>query len=404
MSHIHKARNRLLNYLGLTGIVVFGVISTLGSGGGGGGNGDGGLTYSGSTDPAIITVNNAPTLVANVLFGGTSTAGVPGAVLTSTPSSQSAGAIVVAGYLRTIIKHSLDDFYENNLIGSDIISRMMVDEPIFCDSGSGHISGMLDDVTGEGALTITYNNCMLDGVTYNGSGTFRVDHFDFVYMYPTDVTMDFTLLTMRSAEMNVDMDGSIRMETLFGTNTIRMTMDFVLRDNVTMKMYKFEDFMMTSVFDDINFPTTMSTTFTGSPARIYDSIHGYVDIDTTTPLIHSSVDLPYPDSDGVMLFYGAGSSSIMLTVMSASHVQLELDIDGSAGYEILNYLLWEELAVDANTDLTDADGDGMHDMWETTYGLDPSLDDSALDLDSDTYSNLTEYQSGTNPNDAASHP
>jgi hypothetical protein len=169
-------------------------------------------------------------------------------------------------------------------------------------------------------------------------------------------------------------------------------------------MYKFEDFMMTSVFDDIYFPTTMSTTFTGSPARVYDSIHGYVDVDTTIPFVHSSMALDYPDSDGVMLFYGAGSSSIKLTVLSASHIMIELDLDGVPGYEVLNYLLWEELAADASTDLTDADGDGMHDMWETTYGLDPSLDDSALDLDGDTYSNLTEYQSGTNPNDAASHP
>lgn len=404
MSHIHKTRNSFLRYLGLTVIVVFGVISTLGTGGGGGDGGDGGLTYKGNTDPAIITVNNAPTLVANVLFGGTSTTDIPIAASTSAPSSRSAGAIVAAGYLRTIIKHSLDGFYENNLIGSDIVAHFMVDEPIFCDSGSGHISGQINDSTATGTLTFIYNNCMLDGVTYDGSGTFRVDYFDFGYMFPTDITMNFTRMTMSSAEFNTDLSGSFRMETMFGTNTVRMTLDYVSKDNLTEKMYKFEDFMITSVFDDINFPATMSTTFTGSPARVYDSIHGYVDVDTTSPLIHSSVDLPYPDSDGVMLFYGAGSTSIRLTVMSASHVQLELDIDDMAGYEILNYLLWEELGVNAGTDLTDTDGDGMHDMWETTYGLDPTLDDSALDLDSDTFSNLTEYQSGTNPNDAVSHP
>ncbi len=403
MSHIHKTRNRLFRYFGLTVIVVFGVISTLGTGGGGGG-GDQPLTYSGNTDPAIITVNNAPTLVASVLFGGSSAADIPVAASTSAPSSRSAGAIVVAGYFRTIIKHSLDGFYENNLIGSDIVTGLMVDEPMDCDSGSGHLSGMIDDITGKGTLTFTYNNCMVDGITYNGTGTFRVDFFDFGYMYPTDATMNFTLVTMSSTEFNGSLSGTVRMETLFGTNTIRMTLNVVSKDNLTREMYKFEDFIITSVFDDINSPTTMSTTFTGSPARVYDSTHGYVDVDTTRPLIHSSVVLPYPDSDGEMFFYGAVSSSIRLTVLSASHVQFELDIDDTAGYEILNYLLWEELAADANTDLTDTDGDGMHDMWETTYELDPNLDDSALDKDLDTYSNLTEYQSGTNPNDAASHP
>lgn len=46
----------------------------------------------------------------------------------------------------------------------------------------------------------------------------------------------------------------------------------------------------------------------------------------------------------------------------------------------------------------DADGDGMDDNWETTYGLDntdPS--DAALDYDSDSLSNLQEYTFRTNP-------
>ena len=81
-----------------------------------------------------------------------------------------------------------------------------------------------------------------------------------------------------------------------------------------------------------------------------------------------------------------------------------MDLDGDTVVDETRYVLWEELSVNAGTDLTDTDGDGMHDSWETTYGLDPNFDDSADDLDLDTFSNLTEYQSGTNPNDAASHP
>ena len=47
--------------------------------------------------------------------------------------------------------------------------------------------------------------------------------------------------------------------------------------------------------------------------------------------------------------------------------------------------------------LTDADEDGMDDDWEIMYGLNPSLDDSNLDLDGDGLTNYEEYIHLTNP-------
>lgn len=46
---------------------------------------------------------------------------------------------------------------------------------------------------------------------------------------------------------------------------------------------------------------------------------------------------------------------------------------------------------------SDDDNDGMPDSWETTYGLNPLVDDAAGDVDSDGFSNLQEYTNGTNP-------
>lgn len=45
----------------------------------------------------------------------------------------------------------------------------------------------------------------------------------------------------------------------------------------------------------------------------------------------------------------------------------------------------------------DVDHDGMDDAWEQSRGLDPTRDDGAEDPDGDGYSNLEEYQLGTNP-------
>ncbi len=46
----------------------------------------------------------------------------------------------------------------------------------------------------------------------------------------------------------------------------------------------------------------------------------------------------------------------------------------------------------------DDDNDGMPDAWELKFGFDPWVDDSALDPDKDTLSNLEEFQLKTNPN------
>ncbi|MBN2703620.1 MAG: C10 family peptidase [Pontiellaceae bacterium] len=50
----------------------------------------------------------------------------------------------------------------------------------------------------------------------------------------------------------------------------------------------------------------------------------------------------------------------------------------------------------------DEDGDGMPVAWEELYGLDVTVDDGAADLDSDGYSNYSEYLCGTDPTDAES--
>ncbi|MFC1495504.1 carboxypeptidase regulatory-like domain-containing protein, partial [Thermodesulfobacteriota bacterium] len=68
--------------------------------------------------------------------------------------------------------------------------------------------------------------------------------------------------------------------------------------------------------------------------------------------------------------------------------------------------------VDIDTDLDgtpdcndlDDDNDGMPDEWEIEYDLDPLFDDAAEDYDGDGFSNVQEYNRGTDPTDSNSHP
>ena len=54
--------------------------------------------------------------------------------------------------------------------------------------------------------------------------------------------------------------------------------------------------------------------------------------------------------------------------------------------------------------IKDSDLDGLPDEWELKYGLNPNADDALQDADADGFTNLDEYQAGSHPRDAASHP
>ena len=53
----------------------------------------------------------------------------------------------------------------------------------------------------------------------------------------------------------------------------------------------------------------------------------------------------------------------------------------------------------------DDDNEGMPDVWEEqSAGLDPLVNDAVGDLDGEGYSNLKEYQGGSDPSDPQSRP
>ena len=63
-------------------------------------------------------------------------------------------------------------------------------------------------------------------------------------------------------------------------------------------------------------------------------------------------------------------------------------------------MVLDSLTISTNEPLADADRDGLPDVWEETYGLNPAdPSDSGLDPDGDLYANYEEYRLGTSPNE-----
>jgi len=121
-----------------------------------------------------------------------------------------------------------------------------------------------------------------------------------------------------------------------------------------------------------------------------DNLDDYAEIYTffTDPLNSDS------DSDGL-------SDYSEVHTYSTNPLDSDSDDDGYLdGWEVLAGTdPKDENSVPSYVDL---DGDNMDDFWEMSYGLNTSIDDSAMDLDSDGLTNLEEYQHSTNPNSSDS--
>ena len=363
-----------------------------GDGGGGGGSGTAPLQYSGSTSAAVITTTNAAALTAN-LTGATDVAAATSAVSASDQATSAQGMRQLANSLTQVLRSALD---QQGTVDSGLTS-VLFDDTQACDNGGTvRVSGDVDPLSGTGTANVTYTNCQVDQDAISGQATMRIDRaVTGAVFIPTDFTLTFPRLTLRGS-VNIDIGGSIRVvagDFIQGLETI--TENVVVLHNSTGRMTKTENMVYVDRYDNIDNPTTYTETMTG---RLFDSVHGFVDITTITPLLFSSATQQFPN--GGLLQLASGGRRIHATAFSSGIVRIALDLDNDGAFETRAMLGWAQLSGPLGADLGDSDSDGLHNSWETAN----AVNDPAQDSDGDGFSNLSEYLGGGNPTVQASVP
>ena len=169
-------------------------------------------------------------------------------------------------------------------------------------------------------------------------------------------------------------------------NSETVTENVVALYNTTGRMTKTENLVFIDAYNNLLSPSSYSESING---RVYDSILGFVDIITVTPLVFSTLSQPFPNS-GRAAPHRAANARIRATASSATLLVLALDLDNNGAFETQARLNWADLAGAVGANLADSDGDTMHDSWESAFGLNPNANDTIDDPDSDGFSNLAE--------------
>lgn len=392
-----NSNSNSLRTLFLTSVVFLMVACS--SGGGGGGGTSGGITYVGNTDPAVLTATNTARLVGNVVGSFEASDVITVGVALNSPES-TRGGLSQSALANRLITYFHDTLTRTPLLAEQAVAAIAVDDTIPCDEGSIHVLGTLNE-DGTGEVSATYNSCRTGEAMLSGEATLLIVAYDLTYDIPTDATYSFTNLTLTIRGESYRMSGSVRDQQSIASNTETLTINMITQDELSDETIKDDNLVIIIVSDDILDPSSYTETLSG---RVYDSEHGYVDVTTVSDIVFSSINQECPDS-GQLRLDGAANASIRVTAISAALIRLEVDRDGDSSYEINAILGCTELDSELGIDLGDTDGDGMHNSWETWYGLDPSSTaDADLDSDGDGFTNLNEYLAGSDPGDSASTP
>lgn len=303
-------------------------------GGGGGGGGAAGISYTGSTSQASLTIGNGEE-ISTIAYqnGGTgqglgtvlsSLAGVEPAQPNNSPKT-AALAKILAGTINKI------------QLSTDVVTNsraMRTDSGSFtgnCSNGTASYSISFDDVSGDFSGSFSFSNYCDLGDTINGSLSFS-GNIDVNSLTFGTMTMTMSSLSISSGNDSFTADGSMSFNP--SSSPIAATMNMKLKDNTTQQVFWVDDFSLT-ILETINYEELSMA------GRFYHPDYGYVEITTTTPFRYTGLDeYPYP---GVMVATGSNGGTTTLTSLSNTSYRVDIDEDGDGNLEQTTTGNWNSL-------------------------------------------------------------
>jgi len=160
-------------------------------------------TYNGERAPALLSPSNMPRFVA-LIFGEEAAIAPATATELRQASNHQVQMAAAATTLSTSVKadRALGQLVANlPPLWAYQARNVGYEETVECDSGSYHIAATIDSVTRTGAANLTYANCQLDNVRFEGRSHLTIDGVDADTLALTDYTMQLQ-------ETNVTIDST----------------------------------------------------------------------------------------------------------------------------------------------------------------------------------------------------
>jgi Immunoglobulin I-set domain/Carboxypeptidase regulatory-like domain len=309
-------------FSGVRAVGIVAAVILAGCGGGGGGGGGSAppqpITYQGNTAQATITAANAKRFF-DLMFGSVTASEVSplSASARSDVSTVKSADFQLGARLRGYAERNRRASGGARATGTAVA----VNETDPCTAGGTvRLTGSIDDQTGLGDLAAHFTDCNdLSGVL-NGDAVFHIRGFDIPSLSITDLLIDIQLLRLTNGATDLSTSGSIA--SLFNpiTNISTETDNTVTRDNTNGRFSKTENLVRTA---NLNI---LTLTVTG---RVFDSVEGFVDASTTSPLQFPSPSALFPFSGGPLVLAGAGNTSLVITPLSTTMVQLDIATGGT---------------------------------------------------------------------------
>jgi len=316
--------------------IIYGAIlciSLSGCGGGGDAAAPSGLTYTGLTTQANLTVENGEQISTSSYQNGGSGEGM-GTTFTSLseieadvamvkPRTSTLAKVLVAA-VNKIEPSSSDTFFSGAVITES-------GDPIKGDcGGEASFTMSTDDVTGDFSGTMAFNSYCESGETINGSitisGNINVNAGTF-----NSMTMTMTSVSVTSGSETSLMDGTLSFNP--GATPAVITMNMKLKAG-SDDVFWMENFTLTIAEVTGGDDLTME-------GRFYHPSYGYVDITTPTAFHYSGLNqYPFP---GTMVTAGSNGSVVTLTSLSTTTYKIDIDTDGNGNIDHSDNGLWAEL-------------------------------------------------------------